>query len=223
MRPTIQIILRYLFLPTTLIILLSLFRPTLGQPLSGGVDYALRFYGNGIDDIDRVKIRIDDPDNNLPGPPADIGATDFTLEFWMRANSSENTAPAVSCGQNIDWIYGNIVIDRDRFNQNRKFGISIAGGVLVFGVTGDDSSAIRDYTICGNRDVLDNEWHHVAVQRRRSDGWLWLYVDGILEAEGDGPDGDVSYPDDGIPGDFCGGPCVNSDPFLVFAAEKYNI
>jgi hypothetical protein len=70
--------------------------------------------------------------------------------------------------------------------------------------------------------VLDNQWHHIAVQRRRADGWLWLYVDGRLEAQGDGPDGDISYPDDGVPGNFCGGPCINSDPYLVLGAEKHD-
>jgi hypothetical protein len=54
--------------------------------------YSLRFYGNGTGDIDRVKIRIDDPTNNLPGPPADIGATDFTIEFWVKGNA---------CGQSV--------------------------------------------------------------------------------------------------------------------------
>ena len=77
---------------------------------------SLRFHGNGVNDIDRVKIRADDPANSLPGPPADVGATDFTLEFWMKANAYDNTAGAVSCGFNIDWIYGNIVFDRDRYN-----------------------------------------------------------------------------------------------------------
>lgn len=187
-----------------------------------GVDYALRFFGNGVDDIDRVKIMIDDPTNNLPGPPADIGATDFTIEFWMKANASDNNAPPESCGQNINWIYGNIILDRDRYNQNRKFGLSIAGGSLIFGVSGDDSSPVPDLTICGTSNVLDGQWHHIAIQRRLSDGWMWLYVDGTLEAQANGPDGDISYPDDGVPGDFCGGPCVNSDPYLVIAAEKHD-
>jgi hypothetical protein len=51
---------------------------------------------------------------------------------------------------------------------------------------------------------------------------MWIYVDGVLEAEDDGPDGDLSYPDDGVPGDFCGGPCTGSDPFLVIGAEKHD-
>jgi hypothetical protein len=181
--------------------------------------HALRFYGNGIDDIDRVKIRIDDPATSTPGPPADVGATDFTLEFWMKATAAENPAPAVSCGANNNWIYGNIVFDRDRYNQDRAFGLSLAGGRWAFGVSGDGTG---ERTICGTGSALDGQWHHVVVQRRRSDGWMWLYVDGALEAQADGPNGDISYPDDGVPGSHCGGPCTGSDPFLVIGAEKHD-
>jgi hypothetical protein len=184
-------------------------------------DYALRFYGHGVSapDLDRVKIRVDDPNTNDPGPPADIGATDFTLEFWVRGSTTENSAPAISCGNNVNWIYGNILFDRDRFNQDRKFGLSFGNGRLVFGVSGDGTG---DFTLCGTSNVLDHAWHHVAVQRRRSDGYLWIYVDGTLEASADGPDGDISYPDDGVPGNYCSGPCTNSDPFLVIGAEKHD-
>lgn len=183
--------------------------------------FSLRFYGNGVaaPDLDRVKIRIDDPNNTLEGPPADVGAGDLTLEFWLKGNRSENGAPEVSCGNNVNWIYGNIVIDRDRFNQDRKFGVSIAGGRVVFGVTGQGGG---DQTICSSTAVLDGRWHHIAVERRRSDGWMWLFVDGVLQAQADGPDGDISYPNDGVPGNFCGGPCINSDPFLVLGAEKHD-
>jgi hypothetical protein len=182
-------------------------------------DLALRTFGNGVGDIDRIKIRIDDPNTTLPGPPADVGASDFTIEFWVKGTRAENRQPAVQCGFDVSWIDGNIVIDRDRFNQGRKFGISFGAGRVAFGVTGPGTG---DRTLCGSSDVLDGLWHHVAVQRRRSDGFLWIFVDGRLESSGDGPDGDVSYPDDGVPGNFCNGPCVHSDPFLVFAAEKHD-
>lgn len=188
-------------------------------PLPSEVGYALRFFGNGQNDIDRVKIQIDDPANTNPGPPADVGAQDFTLEFWMKANAADNPAAAVACGANNNWIFGHVVIDRDRFNQDRKFGLSLAGGRVVFGVAGEGAGSL---TLCGVTPVLDGQWHHVAVQRRRSDGWLWLYVDGLLQAQADGPDGDIAYPDDGVPGNFCGGPCTNSDPYLVFGAEKHD-
>jgi Concanavalin A-like lectin/glucanases superfamily len=184
----------------------------------GAAGYALRFYGNGVNDIDRVKIVLDDPATTTLGPSADVGASDFTLEFWLRAQPADNPAPAVACGANYNWIFGNTVIDRDRFNQDRAFGVSIAGGVIVFGVRGDGTGSA---TICGTTNVLDAQWHHIAVERRRADGRLWLYVDGRLESEADGPDGDISYPDDGMPGNLCGGPCSN-DPYLVLGAEKHD-
>jgi hypothetical protein len=180
---------------------------------------SLRFGGTGVGDIDRVKIRIDDPATALPGPPADLGATDFTIECWLRALPGANAAPTVTCGANVDWILGNIVVDRDRYNQDRKFGISLAGGRVVFGVSGDGTG---DWTVCGTRVVDDGAWHHLAVDRRRADGRMRLWVDGVLEASADGPDGDISYPDDAVPGPYCGGPCLGSDPFLVLGAEKHD-
>lgn len=180
---------------------------------------SLQFFGNGVNDIDRVKVQIDNPADANPGPPADVGSTDFTIEFWMRA-STGNNAGAINCGANLDWILGNVIIDRDRYSQDRKYGISLGAGRVVFGVTGP---ATGDRTICGTSDLRDSQWHHVAVQRRSSDGFMWLYVDGQLQDSADGPNGDISYPDNGVPGNFCGGPCTNSDPFIVFGAEKHDV
>ena len=182
--------------------------------------HSLRFFGTGSGDVDRVKIRIDDPANSLPGPPADVGATDFTIEFYMQAAAADNTAAAINCGMNSNWINGNVVVDRDRFNQPSKFGVAIAGGRIAFGVTSDSGSL----TLCGTTNVLDNAWHHIAVERRRSDGRLWIFVDGALDAQSSGsePIGDISYPDNGVPRNFCGGPCTRSDPFLVLGAEKHD-
>lgn len=185
---------------------------------------SLQFFGNGVNDIDRVKVRIDDPANLTdPGPPADVGATDFTVEFWMRS-ATGNNAGAINCGANNEWILGNIMIDRDRFFQDREYGISLVDGRVAFGVTGIGLADQR--TICGTTDLRDSQWHHVAVQRRRSDGFMSLYVDGTLQRSSDGPDGDISYPDNGVPENLCqpGGntPCTNSDPFIVFGAEKHD-
>jgi len=183
-------------------------------------NYALRFFGNGVDDIDRVKIRVDDPATVEPGPPVDVGATDFTIEFWMRALAGENAAGSITCGATNLWITGNIIIDRDRFHANRAYGISLAGGRLAFGVDGPGTGS---WTICGATRVDDGEWHHVAVTRERASGAMALYVDGVLDASvSSGPGGDISYPDDGVPGDFCDGPCTNSDPFIVLGAEKHD-
>lgn len=196
----------------------------LAMTVSGGAAHAigphsLRSFGNGTGDIDRVKIRIDDPTTSIEPPrPADVGRTSFTIELWLRT-SPGNSAGAIACGWNLNWINGNIVVDRDRYGQGRKFGISLGAGRVAWGVT---NGAGLSRTVCGDTDLRDGRWHHVAVQRRRSDGMLWIWVDGRREARADGPNGNVSYPDGGIPGNYCGGPCTRSDPFIVIGAEKHD-
>lgn len=165
---------------------------------------SLEFSNEELANVGRVEIRVDGPET-----PADIGATDFTLEFWMMS-ASGNSAVAVGCNRSgYNWIEGNIVFDRDRLSGTRDFGLAIAGGVIVFGVENSGS-----YTICSNSSVLNGQWRHIAVQRRRSDGWLWIYVDGVLEQQADGPDGDVSYPN---------GTGSGKEPLLVIGREKYDL
>lgn len=184
--------------------------------------YSLRFYGNGALDIDRVKIPVDDPSASDPDLPADVGDADFTVEFWLKASATENSAGSGDCAASAERFTGHVIFDRGRIaGAGRAYTIALSGGVIAFGVSGIKGDA---RTLCGATQVLDEEWHHVAAQRRRSDGWLALFVDGNLEAEVDGPDGDISYPDNAPLGDefgVCGGPCVH-DRFLVIGAEKYD-
>lgn len=174
-------------------------------PSPGG--YALRFYGNGYGDIDRVKIPLDNP-----ARPVDVG-DDFTLEFWLKALPGENAAGPVTCGANDNWIYGNILFDRDVFGDGDygDYGVSLADGRVVFGVARGANAT----TICGATAVDDGAWHHVAVTRRASDGRLQIYVDGASDAEGTGPTGDISYRD----GRSTSYP---NDPYLVIGAEKHD-
>jgi hypothetical protein len=188
---------------------------------------SLRFRGHGgsagdsFAFPDRVKVPM------LPASAANVGAGDFTVELWLRASAAENPNPARTCGPGVAWIEGNILIDRDRFGQRRKYGVSLLGGRIAFGVSSDTG----EHTLCGQRDVRDLAWHHVAVQRRASDGMMWIWIDGALDASGppaDGPASDVSYPAGAAPASSCspdGGSgfssCESSDPFLVFGAEKH--
>ena len=168
--------------------------------------YALRFHGNGYGDLDRVKIPID------PQVPADVGDSDFTLEWWMKAISGENGSAACSPGGS-NWFLGNTIFDRDIYGDGDTgdFGVSLAGGRIAFGV--GKGSEIE--TICGTTDLADSQWHHVAIVRRSS-GEMKVFIDGVLEGSGTGPLGNISYRDGRSTS-------WQNDPFLVIGAEKNDL
>lgn len=173
-------------------------------PLASG--YSLRFYGNGWGDIDRVKVPID------PHVPADADG-DFTLEWWMKADPTENLGAPCSTGSHENWIKGNTIFDRDVYGSgdHGDYGVSLAGGKIAFGINNGSQSL----TLCGSAVAADNRWHHVAVTRE-SDGSMAIFFDGRLDASGTGPVGAISYRD-GRTSSY-----PDSDPFLVIGAEKHD-
>jgi hypothetical protein len=184
---------------------LGLSYPTQAESQASG--FSLRFYGNGVNDIDRVKIKIDNP-----AVPADIGGGDFTIEFWMKAQSNANTG-SVNCSTDSGWITGNIIIDRDIFGpgDNGDYGISLHQGRVAFGV----SVGGAGNTICGATVAANNTWRHIAVTRNATSGQLRIYVDGVLDAQGSGPPGDVTYRNGRTTS-------WSNDPYLVIGAEKHD-
>lgn len=194
---------------------------TFGQILTGAytntrlnffqANYALWFNGSALANVGRVQIPID-----TGARGADVGATDFTLELWLRANASDNMAfdatrtAGNTCGVSDGWIHGSVIVDRDIVGaaQNGDYGLALLGGRPAFGI----NNGLTGTTLCGITSVTDGQWHHVAVTRRRSDGWLRIWVDGRLDAEMDGPDGDVSYLD--------GRAGTAIDPYLVIGGRK---
>jgi hypothetical protein len=165
----------------------------------------LRFFGNGTGLIDRVRIALDGP-----ARPVDVGAADFSLEFWIRAEPGANQGVATT--GNDGWITGNVFLDRDVWGPGDfgDFGASLSGGRVAWGV----SRGPVGETIVSSRSVATGRWIHVLLQRRFSDGWMTVHIDGWLDASGLGPSGDVSYRDgrNGFP----------QDPFLVLGAEKHD-
>ena len=184
--------------------------PHAAGPNPGPGARALRFFGTGSGQVDRVKIPLNG------NTKANIGAGDFTIEVWLRGALGDNGAGNNCSGGEAAWINGNIFIDRDVFGGGDRgdFGLSLYDGRVAFGATRDNSGS----TICGSRNVLDGAWHHVAVTRQASNGRLQLYVDGQLDAEAgtSGATGDISYRVGR------GTQYPDSDPFLVLAAEKHD-
>ncbi len=176
-----------------------------------GSRFAVRFHGTGTGQIDRIKIPL------ATAPAINVGH-DLTIDFWMRAEYSNN-AGVVETGQNGDgWITGNVIIDRDVYGPGDygDFGIAMGrlegSNVLAFGVHNGDWGE----TIVGSTHVGNGRWHHIAVTRHSLNGLMRLWVDGFLDAEAYGPTGNISYRI-GRDTDW-----PDSDPYWVLGAEKHD-
>jgi hypothetical protein len=176
-------------------------------PTVGGT--SVRFSGTGTNDVDRIKIALD------PARPVDVGVGDFTIELWIKGELADNPAAGCSTGD-AAWITGHVVVDRDVYGDGDRgdFGVSLLGGRVAWGVSRGGAGA----TVCGSQLVLDGQWHHVAVTRAAATGRLQVWIDGQLDGEvpTSPATGDVSYRD-GRPTSW-----PDSDPFLVFGAEKHD-
>jgi hypothetical protein len=180
-------------------------------------NHALRLAGSTSGSSSRVIVPLT-AKGAAPEPPANVGDGDFTLELWLKAEPGTSAGAQVTCGAGEGWQTGRMVVDRDRRGLDRDYGLALAGGRVAFGVAGEGTGAV---TLCGTASVADGAWHHVAAARRASDGHLWLWVDGQLQVEGDGPDGGIAY------AGGAGGPCVMTgsaacaeDAYLVLGAGK---
>lgn len=174
--------------------------------------FALRFYGSSSNDLDRVKIplgALDGQGRLTASRPVNVG-DDFTIEFWMRAAAADN--PIQNCS--LGWYSGHVIVDRDTFgNTDGDYGVAICNNRIVFGVNGGND----DRLLVGSSPVTNNQWRHVAVTRNATTGRMQIFIDGQLDAaRDDGPTGSIAYPLNRST------QYPNSDPYLVFAAEKHD-
>lgn len=214
--------------PTCLALLLLVSLWQVGSSCGGATRVSragLRFFGTGALQQDRVRIAVDD---DTPGPdasePCDVGAGDFTVELWLRGtladNDTQNAGGDVELFGFPEWIFGNIVVDRDIWgDSDADWGVSIAGGFVRFGTGAGDGGDDVQHTLEGGDLVLDGSWHHVAVVRDATTGRKRIYVDGRLDVESSPgvSDDDISYPDGGV-----ADPVTPWGPYLVLAAEKHD-
>lgn len=172
-------------------------------------NYAIRFFGNGTSDIDRIKIPINGPEKN-----ADIGF-DFTIEFQMNALLSDNPLGAAAVqGNNDDWVLGHVIVDRDIFGPGDygDYGISLTNGRIAFGV----NNGVNSYTIISNTMVADGNWQNIAVTRQNSNGALQIFVNGVLDNTLISyVTGNVSYQNNRTT-------IWPNDPYIVLGAEKHD-
>jgi agmatine/peptidylarginine deiminase len=172
-------------------------------------NYAVRFFGNGVGDIDRIKIPINNPEKN-----ADIGF-DFTIEFQMNALLSDNPLGAGAVqGNNDDWVLGHVIVDRDIFGPGDygDYGISLTNGRIAFGV----NNGANSFTLIGSTMVADGNWYHIAVTRNQSDGELQIFVNGVLDnAVISYVTGNVSYRNNRTT-------IWPNDPYIILGAEKHD-
>ncbi len=112
---------------------------------------SIRFHGTGTGYNDRVEIPVQ-------GNKLNIGATDFTIEFWMQVPAGVTNTPV---GGGSGWVWGNIILDRDIYgNHPNDFGLSLFNGNLRFGTgPNPDTNTIQTSGV----NVADGQWHHVAI------------------------------------------------------------
>lgn len=178
---------------------------------------SIRFYGNGVaaPGADRIKIAL------TPATPVNLSGS-FTIECFIKCQATNNNGTVNAQANGDGWITGNVFIDRDVYGNGDfgDYGFAIGTGsgipaaqrVVAFGIDRLGSGI----TIRGSRNVADNAWHHIAVTRNSSTGAIQLFVDGVPDATGIGPTGNIQY------NTARSTTYPNSDPFIVLGAEKHD-
>ena len=180
---------------------------------SVALPHALRFYGNAVSQIDRVRIPLEDGASTQY--PVNVGAGSFTVEAWLRCAYADNASTATD----EDARYSNIVYDRDSWGEQRGhvWGVTRDGSGNLIACFGQAGSGGTWSTIFSTSDIGDGEWHHVAVTRDQSTGQVRIWVDGASEASGTYDTSDWSYP---------AGHTVGSgqdNEYAVIGTEKHDV
>ena len=104
---------------------------------------------------------------NIPKTVAD----DFTIEFWMKTTQTGGTG--------VNWYNGHGIIDGEVGGNVNDFGIALVGSKLAFGIGGNGAA---ETTLQSVSSVNNGQWAHVAVTRKKTTGFIEIYINGIKEA-----------------------------------------
>jgi len=111
--------------------------------------------------------------------PRVIGATNFSIAFWVRTGTSGGTP---------NWYDGNGLIDGEVSGTQNDFGVALVGAKIGFGVGNADT------TLTSVKSINDNGWHQVVVTRNSGNGAMVIYIDGVLDNSTIGPVGPRTTP-----------------------------
>jgi hypothetical protein len=106
--------------------------------------------------------------------PRVIGATNFSIVFWMRTAQS---------GGAPNWYNGRGLVDGTVSAATNDFGLALVSSKVGFGVGNPDT------TLTSVKTVNDGVWHHVVAARDSGSGAMTLYIDGKFDNTVNGPAG----------------------------------
>jgi hypothetical protein len=98
-------------------------------------------------------------------------SNDFSISFWVKTTQT---------GGSGQWWQGRGLVDGYVVANTNDFGTALLGNQFAFGTGSPDT------TISSTMAINDGAWHQCVATRLQSSGTLSLYVDGILQASGNG-------------------------------------
>jgi hypothetical protein len=111
--------------------------------------------------------------------PRLIGATNFSIVFWVQTTATGGTP---------NWYNGIGLVDGEVGGAATDFGVALSGGRVAFGVGSPDT------TLTSVRTINNGVWRQVVVTRHSGTGALAIYIDGTLDNSTTGPTGARTAP-----------------------------
>ena len=128
----------------------------------------------------------------VAGHAANVGAGDFTIEMWLKAETDSLLAWDGCRGglrEGTSWLEGHVVFDRSQAGTPSFIGLALFGDAIAFGVGDQD---FLEGSVCEPAYFNNSEWHHVAAVREGTA--IRVFVDGVSTRElADFEAGDLSY------------------------------